>query len=314
MVIGQPVLWLMGAVGFALRGGLLLLMASIVVLPTPIELRMLIGANLGSTGLTPGFLAFLAGGAVLAALLVLAVLALLAYFELATFERLVRDPEAVRPDEGRHLKAPDAAQRRALLAGLVLIQLLTLAALVVAALPALNAALALAHQEIIRPSLGGMIYVRVLNGVREPLFILLAGLVLSEMVSSLATRRLLVRGFGLGAKRPPRGVVESARAPVRAVIGSLWRPLRRPISTLATLILVWSATLAVVAPLSWALTAAWTPVRNAYLSPAAAADAQAISAMIVVTLALAAIWLGAVLLGGFVSALRGALWSTDALR
>jgi hypothetical protein len=314
VVIGQPALWLMGALGFTLRGGLLLLLASIVVLPTPIELRMLIGANLGSTGLTPGFIAFLAGGAVLLALLGLALLALLAYFELAAFERLVRDREVAGHVGRRRLTLPEPAQRRTLLAGLVAIQLLALAALAVTALPLLNAAVALAHQEILRPSLGGTVYVRVLSGLREPLLVLLTGLVLVEMVSSLATRRLLVRGFGLGTSDPARGLLETAGALVQALAGSLFRPLRRPLSTLATLILAWGATLAVVVPLSWVLTAAWTPVRSAYLSPSVGADVQAISALMLVTLALSAIWLGAVLLGGLVSALRAALWSIDGLR
>lgn len=314
VVLGQPSLWLMGSLAFALRGGLFLLLASVVVLPTPIELRILLGANLGSSGLAPEFLTLLVAiGAGLVLLVVLG-LALVAQLELSAFERLVGDPEAAQGLQGREPGPPTVTQRRALWASLFGVQLLAVAALVVAAIPLLSGAIGLTYQEIIRPSVGGTIYVRVLNGLREPLLILLAGLVLVEMVSALATRRLLVRGFGLGGARLPQTALGAPLAVLQAVISGLLRPLRRPIGTLATLVLVWSASLALLVPLSWGLTTAWSSVRAAYLSSAAGRDEGSLASLAVVTLALAALWLAGVALGGFVSALRAALWSADGLR
>ena len=313
-VVGQPSLWLIGSVTFALRGGLLLLLASIVVLPTPIELRMLLGNNLGSSGFTDEFVLLLAAGGLLLGLLVLIGLALVAYLELSAFERLLRGPELADELGERPFRPPDRQVRRWLLVSLFGLQLLVLGGVLMAALPLINGIATLAYQEVIRPSLGGTIYARVLNGVRDEVFILLAGLVLVELVSSVATRRLLLRGFGLTARRPASGVLPSLGALARALGGGLLRPLRRPLRTLVTLALVWAFWLAAVVPLSWGLSIAWSSVRGAYLGPAWAGRPEELAGLAVVTLALCGIWLAAVLVGGFVSALRAALWSVDGLR
>lgn len=96
--------------------------------------------------------------------------------------------------------------------------------------------------------------------------------------------------------------------------GALLSPLRRPVGTLATLLVVWLASLAVLLPVSWALGVIWDAVREAYLSPVGTGYAGAVATLAIVTLALCATWVGAVLLGGFVSALRAALWSAEGLR
>ncbi|MDQ3937451.1 MAG: hypothetical protein M3253_02080, partial [Chloroflexota bacterium] len=69
VVAGQPSLWLLGALGFAGRGGVLLLAIPMLVLPTPIELRILVGSNLGSGGFSPGFYVVLAVAAAVLAVL-----------------------------------------------------------------------------------------------------------------------------------------------------------------------------------------------------------------------------------------------------
>jgi len=154
----------------------------------------------------------------------------------------------------------------------------------------------------------------VLNGLREPFFLLLAGLVLVELVSSVASRRLLLRSFGLSGTPLPAGMLGGVRSVPAAVVHGILRPLARPLTTLSTLLLAWAVSLAVLAPLTFGLGAAWNAVRAAYLSPGAASDGQALVGLALVTFALAAIWTGAVLLGGFASALRAALWSLDGLR
>jgi hypothetical protein len=314
VVVGRPSLWGFGALGFALRGGLVLLLASMVAFPTPIELRLLLGTNLGSAGLTPGFIALLAVAAVAAVALLLAALAIIAHVELAAFERLVRDPETTDQRSGRPARVPSGGERGLLLAGLFLVQLVALGALIVTALPLIGGVISAAYDELVRPSVGGSFYARVLAGVREPLFVLLAGLVLIELISSLATRRLLVRAFGLSAAPPPRGVMGMLLSVPAVIIGAMIRPLRRPVSTLATLVAVWAVSLAALVPLSWVIAAGWQSLRSAYLGPLTSGDADAMIGAAVVTLVLAAIWTMAVLLGGFVSALRAARWSVDGLR
>lgn len=312
-MVGQPSLWLIGSVSFALRGGLLVLLASMVVLPTPIELRMLLGNNLGSSGFTQDFLMLLTAGGLLLGLVVLLALVLVAYLELTAFERLLRGREPADGLGRRPFSSPAGRTRRWLLFSLLGLQLLVLGGVLVAAFPLINGVAELAYQEVIRPSLGGSIYVRVLNGVRHEVFILLVGLVLVELISSVATRRLLLRGFGLTARRPVSGVLPSLAALALALGGGLLRPLRRPVRTLATLALVWAFSLAALVPLSWGLGIAWSSVRGAYLGSAWAGQPNELVELALVTLGLCAIWVAAVVLGGFVSALRAALWSEDGL-
>ena len=85
----HPFLLVLGMLGFSLRGGIVLLIVPILVLPTAVEVRFLLGDSLGSRGLTPGF--FLLVAALSAAALAAALFALyaLARIELASFTRFV---------------------------------------------------------------------------------------------------------------------------------------------------------------------------------------------------------------------------------
>jgi hypothetical protein len=313
VVISRPSLWLLGALGFTLRGGLVFLLSAMVVLPTPVELRILLGSNLGSAGLAPSFVALLGVAAVLAVFLLLCVAAILAYLEFAAFQRLVTSSETDEQRAGRMAVVPNGPARHWLVGGIFAVQLMAVGALAVAAIPLVGAIIDVTYQEIIRPSLGGTIYTRVLGGVREPLFILVAAVVVVEMMSALATRRLLLRGFGLASAPPARGVA-MLRAVAHAILAALLRPLRRPVGTLATLLLAWLTSVVALAPLGWGIAAAWQSVRGTYLGVASFSDASAMVGVGLVTLALVAMWIMALLVGGFVSALRAALWSADSLR
>jgi hypothetical protein len=244
---------------------------------------------------------------------VLCVAAILAYLELATFQRLVTSSETDEQRAGRQAVVPNGPARHWLVGGIFAVQLMAVGALAVAAIPLVGAIIDVTYQEIIRPSLGGTIYTRVLGGVREPMFILVAAVVVVEMASALATRRLLLRGFGLASAPPARGVA-MLRAVAQAILAAVLRPLRRPVGTLATLLLVWLASVAALAPLGWGIAAAWQSVRATYLGVASFSDASAMVGVTLVTLALVAMWIMALLVGGFVSALRAALWSADSLR
>lgn len=313
MVAGQPSLWLLGALGFAARGGFLLLTATIFVLPTPVELRMLLGGNLGSTGFSPAFMDFVGAAVLVLGIIVLVALAVSAYVEMLSFERLARDAETSMQRDGREALQLNGAQRRSLVGQLFVVQLLALLVLALAAVPLMNQAVALAHEEILRPSLGGTIYVRVLSGLRDPLLLLLSALVFVELVSSLATRWMLVSRFGLGpADRSARAGF--ARRVAEALLAAFLRPLRRPIQTIAVLLLVWLASVAVLVPAGLAVAAGWRAVRSAYLAPGSAGDPQALLGLALVTIALAAVWCAALALAGFASALRASFWSVESLR
>ena len=309
VVVGQPALWLIGALGFAARGGVLLLALPIFVVPTPIEVRAMLGTGLGSSGLTASFYASLPVLAAVGLAVVVAALTLAAQAELSAFERLVHDPETA--EERRHIEPRPVrgAERRRLLGWLFLVQAGALVALGVAAIPLALRLGDVTLQELLRPTPGGNpLYLRILLGVREPLFLLLPALLLVEMLSAGVSRRVLVRAFGLTPDTDRR------RGRFRAVLSAVTRPLRHPLRTLGTALAAWTASAAVLLPVVWALDVAWDATRATYLAPRATTDPQLLPGLLVMAALFAGVWAAAVLLAGFVSAVRASLWSVEALR
>lgn len=308
VVAGQPRLWLLGMVGFCLRGGVLLLAVPIIVLPTQVEARLLIGDYLGSTGFTPGFWGLLVAGTVAAAVVTVAVLLALARTELAAFERLIDDPEMAEHAALEPIRLPRYGRSRLFLR-LFGVQALALVAVVACAAPLASAIGQRAFDEIIRPSSSASIYARVLDGVAEPVFLFLFALVVIEMLSALATRELLVRATGW------RGNRGSGRMWLLPAVGSaVVRPILSPLRTVGTAAIGWVATGLVLLPALWAISIAWQAVRGAFLTSVGFSDAAEILGMILVALSLSVAFVLAIAAAGFASALRAALWSVERLR
>lgn len=308
VVAGRPQLWLLGMVGFLLRGGVVFLLVPIVALPTQVEARLMIGDYLGSTGFTGTFWGLLAAAAVFGALFVGAVLWVLACTELAAFARLMRDPEMA--EQQAFAPSPLArGARHALLLRLFGIQVLSFVALVVAASPVASAVGQKAFGEIVRPSSSSSIYARVLGGVGEPLFFFLVALIVIEMVSALATRELLVRATGWRGRRG------SGRLWVLPAVGSaLAHPIVSPLRTMGTAAIGWAATAVVLIPALWAITISWQAVRAAFLTSVGLSDTSGVLGMLVVALVFSGTFVLSIVLAGFASAVRAALWNVERLR
>jgi hypothetical protein len=295
IVEAQPRLWIYGALGFALRGGVLLLVLPIIALPTQVEVRGILGNNLGSTGFTDGFWGLVAAAAIVTTVAVAAIVLILAGLELASFERL----------SGR--LGPSTDRRRVLLR-LFAVQLLTVTALAACAVPLALAVGQVSYDEIVRPTSGASIYGRVFAGVGQPLLMFAIALLVIEMLSALTTRELLARSAREGTSE------DSARLwLLPALAGALSRPLRSPIRTVATAAIGWAVTAALVLPTAWAIAIAWQPVRGAFLQSLSFTDVGDDIGMLLVAVGLA----GAFGLGMFVtglgSAMRSALWSVERL-
>lgn len=305
VVAGRPSLWLIGGLGFACRGGIAVLALPMLVVPTPVEVRLLLGESLGSAGLTPEFFAALVPVAAVGAVLGLIVLVLIAQSELAAFERFVADPESAELRDRHEPHALTAAARRRVLVSLFVIECLAVLAMLIAALPLARAVGEVTLQELLRPSPGNAsLYSRVLFGVREPLLVLLPAIVLVDAFSATAARRLLASAFGLAPAGRTGGVA------------SLWRlvaePIRHPLRVAGTSVLGWTISLGVLLPAAWALTVAAEATRATHLAPHAT-DPEIIPAVVVMTLVFVAVWVAIVLLAGFVSAVRAALWTAETL-
>src|SRR5262249_15797856 len=105
----DPTLWLLGALGFSVRGGLLLLLLPILWVPTPVLLSIFLAPYLTTSGLSAEALPALGVSAVVAGVVVVCAIVLAAFADLAAFERVAANRETVvfrggtppRPLEGR---------------------------------------------------------------------------------------------------------------------------------------------------------------------------------------------------------------------
>ena len=282
LVIGRPQLVLLGMASFCLRGGVVLVTVPIIILPTQVEIRLLLGDFLGTSGFTDRFYATLALVAVAAAVVTLGALVALARLELAAFEH-VTDPEG-----------EPAAPARFVVAQLLMVQVLTLVAVAVAAAPLVQAAADTAYREIIRPSSSAPIYERVLDTLGVQLLAFAIALLVIELVSALTTREVLSRA-----------------SVIRALAASVARILRAPVRTLATALAGWAITVVLLLPALGGVAIAWAGVRGAFLTSVSFANLVDNMGMAVLAVALAGAFSLAVCLGGFASALRAALWSVD---
>ncbi len=277
IVRGDTRLWLIGAIGFALRGGIVLLTLPMLVLPTQVEVRFALGNNLGSTGLTSGFWSLLAAATVISFGIVLAALYVLARLELAAFE-------SVAPT--------GAASRRLTVQQLFLVQASALLLALIAALPLALALGDATLNEIVRPSSADSIYVRVLGLVTGPLVLWAAALLVIEAFSAVTTRAILVRAAGV---RPlGRGSGGMLRGLAIALIG-------------------WLLFGSAVLPGAWLVSLAWQAARAAFLSGAPDSIERSVGTFVVAAL-LAAVFCAILVVCGIVSALRSVLWSLESLR
>jgi hypothetical protein len=307
--MGQPQLWALGALGFALRGGIVLLTLPILVLPTQVEVRLLLGSNLGSTGFSPGFWNLVVAAAVLCGLAALGVVLVLASVEVAAFERLVDDPETAEHRQWRSVQRMEQGDRRLVVLRVASVQALSLLALAAAAVPLVLRITSTAYDEIVRPTSADSIYVRIFSGVIEPLFWFIVAIVLIEMVSSRTTREVLLRATGV------RAVAGGTRLWLLPALSSaVMGMVRAPLRSVATDVIAWLVSIVVCLPVVWAIAICWEAVRGAFLTALSFVDPQEALGLLFVALALSATFISGLLLCGFAAAFRAALRSVVALR
>ena len=308
IVTGQPKLWLLGMIGFSLRGGILLLLLPIIVLPTQVEVRLLLGHYLGSSGFTQSFFGLLVVLAAFAALLTVGALLILARIELSSFERVIADPEIAARTAYKPVHMETDARRR-LYVRLFAVQLLTLVALIACAVPVASSVIQASYAEVTLPTSAAPIYERVLGTVGELLFFFLIALIVIEMISSLTSRELLVRAFGWRERASSRRLWL-----IPAIAAAVTYPFRSPFRSLGTSVVAWTLSAAVVISSVWVLSVAWAAVRGAFLTSVSFSDVSEDAGMLLAALGLSTVFVLAICLTGFASALRAALWSVDRLR
>lgn len=307
VTLGQPSLWLLGALGFAGRGGFLLLALPIVTVPSPVVLSIIFRGSFATTGLSSELESLLI---LLVGVLFVGGLLLSAYADVAAFERLVRDPES---DELRAGMVPhdlEPGERRRLVLALAGIQAVALVPALIVVSGLYEGMTALVTQELSAPgSLEIPLVLRVLAGARDQLLVLALLILVADAISALASRGVLAWHFRVATADAPR-----ASSALWAAMGGAERLVARPLRTAANLALTWAITLLVLAPIVWASLVAWDGVRALFLSPAGLTEPMDLALAILASVGLAAIWVAGSILAGSASALRAAVWSADALR
>lgn len=307
-VLGDPVLWLLGLLGFAARGGLIVLLLPIVTIPSPVMLSIIFRDQISTSGVTPAF-------ATLAAVLVAAIAASVlfglfaaAYAEITGFERALRDPETEALRAGVEPRSLTRTERRSLLVWVAAIESAGLAPILIAVLATVDRLAGALVDELQTPSAASVpLLARILGDIGPELAATAVVAVVAELFVSAAARRLLGVRFGLVPPATRDG------GEVSIVVAGAREALRNPIRLLGGGLLAWLATIATVAPVLAAIIVAWGSVRDVLLTPGVEPVAR-MAASGAALLVFGAIWVAGLVLVGFGSALRAAILTSHALR
>jgi len=282
IVLGRPRWWMLALAAFLVRGGILVMVVPIVILPTPSGVTNALGPAV--TGLALGgagadliaLIAILAVGATVA---IVAGSVLGAWLEATLVCEVFADVDAAQAPAWRG-------------AALRLIAHLPLVLALVWGIPAVGAA---GYAELILPQeMVTPLVLRIVGRVPLTVALILGAWLVGEVVGGLAVRRL-VRG-----------------EPVpRALIGAVWSLLRRPLSSVRLLVGTQVAFVALVVPALIASGAGWDRVRILLSDGiATTGDRQGLALALVAFIGL---WLGGYVLVGLGAALRAVAWTTWSL-
>jgi len=294
IVLPRPTTWVVALAAFLVRGGVLLFLVPIVVVPSPVDLATSLGPTITSFvfgGLSPEFALTIAliFATFLAWLLVGGAIAA------ATERALV---EAVATDDDSPLAAarrPMPSRRRGRVRRILIVRLaghIPLA--VVLGWGALRIVQA-TYMELTSPSdVIAPIALRVLTAVPDAVIGIVAAWTLGEILGSLGARRLVLRG-------------QSAD---NAYLGAWADLLRRPASTIATFIGPTLVLLVVVGPISVAARVAWDGLRILLATERTSSPLDILIALV----AFVAVWSTGLVAAGLLSAWRSAAWTIESVR
>lgn len=285
VVLEHPRTWPLGLAAFLVRGGIVLFLLPIVVLPTPTGVGNAIGPDLAAIvfggpstrlilialGAVGAFIVWLIGGGLAAAA---------AELELIR-AALEADDRPVPP-----ARTPVAA--KALLARTICHVPFAL----VAAIGTIRLVSA-TYTELIRPGdLAVPVVVRVAAAVPDVLLALLLSWLVGQLVGAVAARRLVIAGG----------------SPLRAVAWTLGRIVRRPVATLSAFIVPLLASLAVLTPMLIGASIAWHATSR--LLRAGADPAAVVAGMLLFI----AVWSSGLLFAGLAAAWRSATMTLELAR
>jgi hypothetical protein len=294
--LARPQAWPLALAGFLARGGILLFILPIVVVPTPTGLATFFGpliVTIVTTGPDAGIfaLAALASMAALVALVVGGLLGaavdvvLIGWFGPDVSDRAAlaaRRPLPEPPADIRALTRRTFGVRLAAHLPLVVVAPWTVARIVDAT-----------YHELILPSdVAIPLVLLVVRAALVPVLVLVVAWFLGETIGGLAAREVVL-----------------ARRSIPAALGrGSFALVRHPLTSAATAVLGFAGLVLLVAPALAAAIFAWHTARGVLLG-----DGQVLAALLAATL-LAATWIGALTLAAVAATWRSALWTAFAVR
>ena len=295
IVLPRPGAWIVALSAFLVRGGLLVFLVPIVVLPSPVGISNIVA---------PSVTAFWLGGWSLG-LFAVAVAIFGAFFawlviggwaaavtERDLIELVAADEELVGVAPARS-GAP--ARRRGRIWRIVVVRLACHIPLAVALGYGALRIVETAYRELTLPSdVTTPIAWRVIGAVPDAVLGILAAWSFGEALGSLAARRLVLWGQSVDG----------------AYVGAWADLLRRPLTSAATFVAPTVALILVSAPIVLAAGTVWDALRVELAGPTTG-DVPLVLATI---LAFVAIWSAGLLVAGILAAWRSAAWTAEVLR
>ena len=191
VVLARPVTWPLALLGFLVRGGWLVVVAPIVVLPTAVGLGNVVAPWLEDV-------AFGQRAGELTAAIAIAGSVVLGWLAVGGLVAALAEIETIRVVTGRD--GPTGRGRWGLAARVLAVRLAAYLPLAVAATVGIARLVSVAYRELTLPSQTSMPAVfRVLLGAPEAVIVIGVAWLLGETVGALATRRVVLAGSGVGA-------------------------------------------------------------------------------------------------------------------
>lgn len=284
-VLERPSTWLLALVGFLVRGGWLVVLAPIIVLPSAVGLANVVAPLVEDIAF--GRRTDEVTSVVLSAVLVLGVAVIGGGLLAAATE-----VEAVRRTAAA-LERPPARPTRYAVGRVLAVRLISLIPLLVALAWSAVRIISVAYRELTVPSdVATPITLRILAGAPDALVALLVAWLVAEVVGGLAVRWVVLRGDGV------RDALRDALRDGRRDAGRLIA-----LGVVSVLVL-----LTVIAVTGLATGTVWAGLRGAL------ADGDPSSATLAVLVLFVALFAGSLVILGLTAAWRSALWTVVAGR
>ena len=288
--LAAPATWPLGLAVFLLRGGLLLVVLPIVVLPSPVGLGNFLAPTLMSVvfqGLSIEVVAILSV-AVLAIVTWVVVGGLVAASLEAEAARIVAAGDIATDGGATRVGPGPVTPHRSVAVRILVARLIAHLPTGVASLWGSVRLVDVAYRELTSPDdVTSPIVLRVLAGAPEVTVALVVAWALGELTGGLATRRIVLDGSPTAA----------------ALRDAVMVATRRPLGLFAGFVVPLAGLVLVVLPSTIAASIAWSAVRVAMRSPG-----ELVFGTLAVML-FVSVWILGLLLIGVMTAWRGAVWS-----